>query len=269
MRSSAARRCSICSRGTRGRATRSLASVKPAPPQITIARRSMARARRSSRCRCVTQRMTKYGLRTGVSRDHSGPSLPDRARTGKRRGLPKFRDRRACLAAFPRCPKGWALYAEKAGYAENGYNYKRRPGEITLGMLDAQLFRARRLIVVAWLARQEMDASAGHRLRHGSQRSGTLRRESGRAMRVPDDQGQLQILELRDRARTALGDKFSPQHFHASYCARAACRWNCSVVRRRPLQSAEAPLRTRESENRTGVVVGAESSAAGQLTTVS
>ena len=78
----------------------------------------------------------------GVSRDRAGSSLPDRARAGEHEPA-AFRQARV-LGGISALSEGWALYAEKL-VAENGW-YDGDP-EGMLGMLDAQLFRARRLVV--------------------------------------------------------------------------------------------------------------------------
>jgi uncharacterized protein (DUF885 family) len=57
--------------------------------------------------------------------------------------------------------EGWALYAERLAL-DNGW-YEGDPHSL-LGALDAQLFRARRLVVDTGL--HALDPSAGHRVRH-------------------------------------------------------------------------------------------------------
>jgi uncharacterized protein (DUF885 family) len=79
-------------------------------------------------------------------------------------------------------------------------------------MLDAQLFRARRLVVDTglhakrWTRQQAID--------YGLEPS-----EIERYVVMPGQAcaymiGQLRLLELRDSARSTLGAKFSPQEFH-------------------------------------------------------
>ena len=105
--------------------------------------------------------------------------------------------------------EGWALYAEKL-VAENGW-YEGDP-EGLLGMLDAQLFRARRLVVDTglhakhWTRQQAID--------YGLEPSEVERYVVNPGQACAYMIGQLKLLELRDEARNTLGDKFQPKEFH-------------------------------------------------------
>jgi uncharacterized protein (DUF885 family) len=105
--------------------------------------------------------------------------------------------------------EGWALYAERLA-AENGWYEGDLPGE--LGYLHLQLFRARRLVVDTglhaqkWTRQQVIDY-------------GFTPTETERYIVWPGQAcsymiGQLRIMELREKARTALGPKFSIKEFH-------------------------------------------------------
>src|SRR5690606_18800320 len=122
--------------------------------------------------------------------------------------LPRFRQARV-LGGISAFSEGWALYAENL-VAEHGW-YEGDP-EGLLGMLDAQLFRARRLVVdtglhaKGWSRQQAID--------YGLEPS-----EIERYVVMPGQAcaymiGQLEILRLRDKARAALGEKFSLRDFH-------------------------------------------------------
>ena len=115
--------------------------------------------------------------------------------------------------------EGWALYAERFA-AEIGM-YKNDPfGD--LGRLQAEIFRAVRLVVdtglhaKGWSREQAIDymvATAG-------MPQGEVVSEVERYMGLPGQAcaykiGQLKILELRDRAKAALGEKFNIKDFHA------------------------------------------------------
>lgn len=154
------------------------------------------------------ERMTKFGLRTLVYHETVPGHHFQIAIEQENPDLPKFRQARV-LGGISALSEGWALYAERL-VAENGW-YEGDP-EGLLGMLDAQLFRARRLVVDTglhakkWTRQQAID--------YGIEAS-----EIERYVVMPGQAcaymiGQLEILQLRDRARTALGDKFSPQQFH-------------------------------------------------------
>ncbi|MEO6006132.1 MAG: DUF885 domain-containing protein [Opitutus sp.] len=105
--------------------------------------------------------------------------------------------------------EGWALYAERLA-AENGWYEGDLAGE--LGYLHLQLFRARRLVVDTglhaqkWTRQQVIDY-------------GFTPQETERYIVWPGQAcsymiGQLKIMELREKARTALGEKFSIKEFH-------------------------------------------------------
>lgn len=154
------------------------------------------------------QRMTKFGLRTLVYHETVPGHHFQIAIEQENTEQPKFRQARV-LGGISALSEGWALYAEKL-VAENGW-YEGDP-EGLLGMLDAQLFRARRLVVDTglhakkWTRQQAID--------YGLEPSEVERYVVNPGQACAYMIGQLKILELRDRARAALGDKFAPQQFH-------------------------------------------------------
>lgn len=154
------------------------------------------------------QRMTKFGLRTLVYHETVPGHHFQIALEQENAALPRFRQARA-LGGISALSEGWALYAEKV-VAENGW-YEGDP-EGLLGQLDAQLFRARRLVVDTglhakrWTRQQAID--------YGIEASEVERYVANPGQACAYMIGQLRILELRDRARRALGDKFSPREFH-------------------------------------------------------
>ncbi|GIX17231.1 MAG: hypothetical protein KatS3mg119_1417 [Rhodothalassiaceae bacterium] len=122
------------------------------------------------------------------------------------------------LAPFNAYTEGWALYAERLA-AEMGM-YENDPlGD--LGRLQDELFRAVRLVVDTglhwkkWTREQAID----YMLRTtGSARSEVVA-EIERYMAWPGQAlgyklGQLKILELREKARQALGERFDIKAFH-------------------------------------------------------
>jgi len=105
--------------------------------------------------------------------------------------------------------EGWALYAERLA-AENNWYEGDLPGK--LGFLNLQLFRARRLVVdtgihnMKWTRQQAIDY-------------GFTAQEIERYIVWPGQAcsymiGQLKILELREKAKAALGSKFDIKQFH-------------------------------------------------------
>ncbi len=115
--------------------------------------------------------------------------------------------------------EGWALYAERFA-AEIGM-YKNDPfGD--LGRLQAEIFRAVRLVVdtglhaKGWTREQAIE----YMVNTTGMAEGEVVSEVERYMGLPGQAcaykvGQLKILELRERAKAALGDKFNIKDFHA------------------------------------------------------
>jgi uncharacterized protein (DUF885 family) len=154
------------------------------------------------------ERMTKFGLRTLVYHETVPGHHFQIALTVENSSLPRFRQIGAFggVAAFS---EGWGLYAEKLA-AENGWYEGDLEG--LLGQLDGELFRARRLVVdtglhtKGWSRQQAID--------YGIEASEVERYVVNPGQACAYMIGQLKIIELRDRARTALGASYSPKEFH-------------------------------------------------------
>nr|WP_315258852.1 DUF885 domain-containing protein [uncultured Duganella sp.] len=123
-------------------------------------------------------------------------------------GLPRYRRDRV-FGVGSAYGEGWALYAEQLA-AENGWYGDDVVGR--LGQLDAELFRARRLVVdtglhaMKWTRQQGIDY-------------GITPVEVDRYVVMPGQAcsykiGMIRILELRAKAQKALGDKFNIKAFH-------------------------------------------------------
>lgn len=105
--------------------------------------------------------------------------------------------------------EGWALYAERLAAESNWYE-----GDVEgrLGQLNSILFRARRLVVdtglhtKGWTRQQAID--------YGMPPSEVDRYVTWPGQATSYMIGQLKIVELRDRARLALGNDFSINEFH-------------------------------------------------------
>jgi uncharacterized protein (DUF885 family) len=153
-------------------------------------------------------RMTRFGLRSLVYHETVPGHHFQIALEQENTSLPRFRQARV-LGGISALSEGWALYAEKL-VAENGW-YEGDP-EGLLGMLDAQLFRARRLVVDTglhakhWTRQQAID--------YGLEPSEVERYVVNPGQACAYMIGQLKLLELRDKARDTLGAKFKPQAFH-------------------------------------------------------
>ena len=130
------------------------------------------------------------------------------------KGVPFFRR----MVPFTAYAEGWALYAEKLA-REVGF-YKDDPyGE--LGYLDSELFRAVRLVVDTgihakkWTRQETIDYMEAHTANaHES-----IVSEVERYIVMPGQAcaykiGEIKMVELRDKARNALGGKFDLRKFH-------------------------------------------------------
>ncbi len=114
--------------------------------------------------------------------------------------------------------EGWALYAEKV--ADEMGMYEDDPlGQ--LGRLQSELFRAARLVVDTGLhdKRWTREEAIAWMTRTTGETEASVTREIERYSVWPGQAtsyklGQLKILELRDRAREALGDAFDIRAFH-------------------------------------------------------
>jgi uncharacterized protein (DUF885 family) len=129
------------------------------------------------------------------------------------KSIPKFR-RHGGNTAYV---EGWALYSEKIpkemGLYKDPYS--------DFGRLSMEVFRAARLVVDAgihykhWTRQQAID----YMLTNTANAPGDCRHEVERYFCWPGQAtgykiGMLKILELRDKAKTALGDKFDIRQFH-------------------------------------------------------
>jgi uncharacterized protein (DUF885 family) len=115
--------------------------------------------------------------------------------------------------------EGWALYAEQLA-AEIGM-YKDDPFG-NLGRLEAELFRAARLVVDTGLHAKNWsrDEAIAYMVNTTGMDQSEVVSEVERYMGMPGQAcaykvGQLKILELRERAKAALGPKFNLKDFHA------------------------------------------------------
>jgi uncharacterized protein (DUF885 family) len=159
------------------------------------------------------ERMTKFELRTLVYHETVPGHHFQIGLTVEDRSLPRFRQVRAFGGAAA-TTEGWALYAERLA-AESGW-YEGDP-EGLLGQMQAELFRARRLVVDTglhakrWTRQQAID--------YGIEASEIERYVVNPGQACAYKIGQLRILELRDRAKAALKEKFSERAFHNAVLA--------------------------------------------------
>lgn len=153
-------------------------------------------------------RMTKFALRSLVYHETVPGHHFHIALSQEDDSLPRFRRVRA-FGTISAITEGWALYAERLA-AESGW-YEGDP-EGLLGQLDSALFRARRLVVDTGLhARQWTRQQA---IDYGIEPSEVERYVVNPGQACAYMIGQLKIVELREKARAALGSRFSPVAFH-------------------------------------------------------
>jgi uncharacterized protein (DUF885 family) len=125
-------------------------------------------------------------------------------------GVPAFQ--RAYTAAA--VGEGWALYAESLGPELGVY----RDPSTRFGRLASEYFRAVRLVVdtgihsMGWTREQARTYFASHVPSQSLAEIDRYIARPGQALAYK--LGQLKILELRDKARAALGDRFDLKAFH-------------------------------------------------------
>jgi uncharacterized protein (DUF885 family) len=128
-------------------------------------------------------------------------------------GLPDFRKQSDYTAYI----EGWALYSERLGKEIGFY----QDPYSDYGRLEADIWRAIRLVVDTgvhsqhWTRQQMVDYFHDHTAMDDT----NIQAEVDRYIAWPGQalgykMGQLKILELRDRAKTALGPKFDIKAFH-------------------------------------------------------
>jgi uncharacterized protein (DUF885 family) len=129
-------------------------------------------------------------------------------------GLPVIRQ----LPIYNAYAEGWALYAERLA-AEIGM-YRDDPlGD--LGRLQSEIFRAVRLVVDTGIHAKgwSREQAIAYMLENTGMSDSEVTTEIERYMALPGQAcaykvGELKILELRERAKSAFGDKFSLKEFH-------------------------------------------------------
>lgn len=131
------------------------------------------------------------------------------------KGLPLIRQQ----TLYTAYAEGWGLYAERLA-AEIGM-YKDDPlGD--LGRLQAEIFRAVRLVVDSGMHAKgwTREQAIAYMVANTGMAESDVTTEIERYMALPGQAcaykiGQLKILELRERAKAELGDKFNLKDFHS------------------------------------------------------
>jgi uncharacterized protein (DUF885 family) len=154
------------------------------------------------------EKMTKFGLRSTVYHETVPGHHFQIALEVENKNLPSFRQLRAFggISAFS---EGWGLYAERLA-AESGWYGDDVEG--LLGQLDSELFRARRLVVDTGLHAKRWTRQQG--IDYGIEASEVERYAVYPGQACSYMMGELKIIECRERAKKALGTKFSLRQFH-------------------------------------------------------
>jgi uncharacterized protein (DUF885 family) len=129
------------------------------------------------------------------------------------KGVPFFRR----VIPFTSYAEGWGLYAERLGY-ENGFQ---RDAFDSLGALQAELFRAVRLVVDTGIHREHWSRQQAidYMIANTGMKPTEVVTEVERYIVIPGQAcaykvGQLELLALRERARAELGPRFDLRRFH-------------------------------------------------------
>jgi uncharacterized protein (DUF885 family) len=152
--------------------------------------------------------MTKFGLRSLVYHETVPGHHFQIALQVENQSIPRFRQAGA-FGGISALGEGWGLYAERLA-AEAGWYDGDLEGR--LGQLDSELFRARRLVVDTgihakrWSRQQAID--------YGIEASEVERYVVNPGQACAYMIGELKIIELREKAKKALGEKFSLNRFH-------------------------------------------------------
>lgn len=155
----------------------------------------------------------KWGMRTlayheGVPGHHFQVAIQQEIE-----GVPTFRT----LLGFTAYQEGWGLYAERLawelGYLENPFD--------NLGRLQSEMFRAVRLVVDTGIhfKRWSRERAIDYMVSKTGMPRGEVVAEIERYFVMPGQAlaykiGMLKILELRERAKKALGEDFEIREFH-------------------------------------------------------
>jgi len=152
--------------------------------------------------------MTRFGLRSIVYHETVPGHHFQIALEVEDKDLPRFRQIRA-LGGISAFTEGWGLYAERLA-AESGWYGDDVEG--LLGQLNYELFRARRLVVDTGIHAKQWTRQQG--IDFGIEASEVERYVVFPGQACSYMMGELKIIELREKARKALGDKFLLREFH-------------------------------------------------------
>lgn len=164
--------------------------------------------------------MAKFGMRT-LAYHEAIPGHHFQIAIQQEIEGPTFRK----MPLFTAYTEGWALYAEQLAWEQG---FQKDPYD-NLGRLQGEIFRAVRLVVDTgihykrWTRQQAIDYMVANTGMEAAEVTTEIERyivNPGQACAYKV--GMLKILELRERARNALGDKFDIKQFHNHVLANGA-----------------------------------------------
>ncbi len=155
----------------------------------------------------------KFGMRTTAYHEAVPGHHLQSAIARELQGLPIFRS----VVPFTAYAEGWALYAEQLAW-EGGF--EKDPLD-NLGRLQLEMLRSVRLVVDTGLhaKRWTREEAIAYMMANAGMPESEVVTEIERYIVAPGQAlaykvGMLKILELRERAKAALGDKFDIREFH-------------------------------------------------------
>lgn len=154
------------------------------------------------------ERMTKFALRSVVYHETVPGHHFHIALQVENKSLERFLQLRT-FGGISAVTEGWGLYAERLA-AESGWYGDDTEG--LLGQLDDELFRARRLVVDTGLHSKKWTRQQS--IEYGIEASEVERYVVYPGQACSYMIGMLKIIELREKARQALGDRFSLRDYH-------------------------------------------------------
>jgi len=164
--------------------------------------------------------MAKFGMRT-LAYHEAIPGHHFQIAIQQEIEGPTFRK----MPLFTAYTEGWALYAEQLAWEQG---FQKNPYD-NLGRLQGEIFRAVRLVVDTgihykrWTRQQAIDYMVANTGMEAAEVTTEIERyivNPGQACAYKV--GMLKILELRERARNALGDQFDIKQFHNHVLANGA-----------------------------------------------
>ena len=155
----------------------------------------------------------RFGMRTLAYHEAIPGHHFQNAITQQLDGLPMFRR----MVPFTAYGEGWALYSEQLAWE---LGFQDDPLD-NLGRLQAEMFRAVRLVVDSGMhaKRWSRELAIAYMMENTGMGEGEVAAEIERYLVMPGQAlaykvGMIKILELRDRARAALGEDFDIKAFH-------------------------------------------------------